>query len=384
MKPSRLKLFASLLLPAAAVLLALPAAAGTVIKQPFGTTPDGKAVSLYTLTNSRGMQVKVMTYGAIVTSLSVPDKAGRLGDVVLGCDNLAAYEKNSPYFGAIIGRYANRIANGRFTLDGKTYQLAVNNGPNTLHGGLKGFDKVVWTATPVPHAHTAGLVLRYVSTDGEENFPGQLATQVVYTLSDDNSLQIDYSAVTTKDTVVNLTSHGYFNLAGQGNGTVLDHTVMINADRFTPISKTLIPTGQLTPVAGTALDFRAPHLIGARINTRDSQLLNAGGYDHNFVLNQPGKQPPAQPTFAARVSCPRSGRILTVYTDQPGIQFYTGNFLDGTITGKAGKVYPKHGAFCLETQHFPDSPNQPRFPTTELKPGQTFRSTTIYLFTVTR
>ncbi len=361
-----------------------PAAADTVTKQPFGATKDGQAVALYTLTNSRGMSVKIMTYGATVQSLTVPDKAGTPGDVVLGFDAVADYEKSSPYFGATVGRYANRIAGGKFTLDGKKYQLAVNNGPNTLHGGKVGFDKVVWSATPVTRPTLARLILRHLSPDGDENYPGALSVQVVYTLSDENALQIDYTATATKDTVVNLTNHSYFNLAGQGEGTVLDHSLTLNADKFTPIDKTLIPTGQLTPVAGTALDFRTPHPLGARIGAQDSQIVNGGGYDHNFVLNKPAAGRKALPAFAARVSCPRSGRVLTVYTDQPGIQLYTGNFLDGTLPGKAGKTYPKHGAFCLETQHFPDSPNHPRFPSTELKPGQTLRSTTVYQFSVTR
>lgn len=356
------------------------AADSTITQKPFGTAPDGKPVSLYTLTNAHGMQVQITNYGGIITSLDVPDRNGQVGDVVLGYDNLSDYIKNSPYFGAIVGRYANRIAKGRFTLDGKTYQLFLNNGPNTLHGGKTGFDKVVWTAAPLRHRGVVGLSLRYLSKDGEEGYPGDLNVKVVYTLTNDDSLRIDYTATTDKDTVVNLSNHSYFNLAGQGNGTILDHVLTINADRYTPIDKTSIPTGAIAPVAGTPFDFRTPHAVGERINEPNEQLMNAGGYDHNWVLNQPGHKM----VTAVRVFCPRSGRVLTISTTQPGLQFYSGNYLDGTITGKGGKVYEKHGALVLETQHFPDSPNHPNFPTTELKPGQTLEQSTVLKFTVAK
>ena len=351
------------------------ATSDTITSKPWGTA-FGQPVKLFTLTNSHGMTVKISNYGGIITSIVVPDRRGRMGDVVLGFDNVASYVKSSPYFGALIGRYGNRIAKGRFTLDGTTYHVPVNNGVNSLHGGKRGFDKRLWAATPMHPAGGVGLDLRYVSKDGEEGYPGTLATRVVYTLTNDNALKIDYHTTTDKDTIVNLTNHTYFNLNGAGNGTVLDQQMMINADRYTPIDKTSIPLGPLAPVAGTPFDFRSPHRIGARINMPNVQLKNGAGYDHNFVLNQPGKQM----ILAARAYSPKTGRVLSVYTDQPGVQFYTGNFLDGTIHGKGGKAYPKHGAFCLETQHYPDAPNKPSYPTTELKPGQVYHYTTIDKF----
>lgn len=354
--------------------------AGTcsVTRRPFGQTPSGAPVYLYTLTNSHGMQVKITNYGGTIVSLSTPDRTGKLGDIALGYNDLADYEKNSPYFGSIVGRFANRIAHGQFTLDGKTYHLFLNNGPNTLHGGKIGFDKVVWTAEPEQGKSSAGVALRYVSKDGEEGYPGILSTRVTYTLKNDDSLRIDYTATTDKDTVVNLSNHTYFNLAGEGNGTVLDHVLTINADRYTPVDKTSIPTGQLAPVAGTPFDFRKPHAVGERIRENNVQLKNAGGYDHNWVLRPHGHKM----AEAVRVYCPRSGRVMTIFTTQPGLQIYSGNFLDGSIVGKSGKRYVHNGALVLETQHFPDSPNHANFPTTVLKPGDVYRESTILKFSV--
>lgn len=352
------------------------AAQDSLTQKPFGNAPGGQAVSLYTLTNKRGAQVKITNYGGIVTSILVPDRRGRLGDVALGYDTLASYVKASPYFGALVGRYANRIAKGRFTLDGKTHKLAVNNGPNSLHGGKVGFDKKVWAAATMQTASGPALALSLVSPDGEEGYPGKLTVKAVYTWTEDDALRIVYTATTTKATVVNLTNHTYFNLNGAGNGTILGHRLMLNADRYTPIDKTSIPLGPLPRVAGTPFDFRTPHAIGARINNANTQLKNGGGYDHNFVLNHSGPSL----ILAARVYAPESGRVLEASTTEPGIQLYTGNFLDGTNVGKGGKVYKKRFAFCLEAQHFPDSPNHPRFPTTTLRPGQTYRQTTVYKF----
>jgi len=363
-------------------LLATTVHAGpaTITRAAWGKMSDGRAISLYTLTNTHGMQVKITTYGGTITSIVVPDNKGQMGDVVLGYNDSADYIKavNNTYFGALIGRYGNRIAKGIFTLDGKTYHLYINNTPNSLHGGHYGFDKKLWSATPFHRRGTVGLTVRYMSKDGEENYPGTLHEKVVYTLTNDNSLQLQYTATTDKDTVLNLTSHAYFNLAGAGNGNILDHFMMINADRYTPITKNLIPTGELATLSGTPLDFRKATPIGARIDKDNVQLKNAGGYDHNFVLNQQGQGV----RLGARVSCPRSGRVMEVWTDQPGLQFYSGNFLNGTNIGKGGKVYNKHYGFCLEAQHYPDSPNEPKFPTTELKPGQVYHQTTIYKFSV--
>ena len=320
--------------------------------------------------------MKITNYGGIVQSILVPDRRGRLGDVVLGFDSIPRYEKDSPYFGALIGRYGNRIAKGRFTLDNQTYKLFVNNGPNSLHGGKVGFDKKVWTAVPIKHPGSVSLALSTLSKDGEEGYPGNLDVTVVYTWTDDDALRIVYTAKTDKDTVFNPTNHSYFNLNGAGNGTVLDTRLTINADQFTPVDKVQIPLGPQRSVAGTPFDFRRPHAIGERINQKDAQLATGSGYDHNFVLNGSGYR------MAVRAYSPRSGRVLTEYTDQPGVQLYTSNFLTGTLKGKGGKTYAHRGAFALEAQHFPDSPNHPSFPTTELKPGETYHQTTVYQFSV--
>ena len=342
-------------------------------KQSFGKTADGQQVDLYVLTNKNGMEARITNYGGTMVSLKVPDRSGKLEDVVLGYDNLDGYASGKAYIGATVGRYANRIAHAAFTLDGVTYTLAKNDGDNHLHGG---FNKRVWTAKDVSSSAGQALELTYLSKDGEEGFPGNLPIKVVYTLTDKNELKIDYSATTDKDTVLNLTNHPYFNLAGQGNGDVLQQQMMIRADRFTPIDATSIPTGELRSVRGTPFDFTRVTAIGARIDQDDQQLKMGKGYDHNWVLNN---EKPGSLFLAAQAYDPHSGRVLEVLTTEPGIQLYTGNFLDG-IHGKDGKVYNRRFAFCLETQHFPDSPNHPNFPTTELKPGQHFESTTVYKF----
>jgi aldose 1-epimerase len=343
--------------------------------RPFGKTKTGEAVELYTLANARGMEATIMTYGGILVSLRAPDRNGKLEDVVLGFDTLDSYlaDPPPPYFGALIGRYGNRIAKARFTLDGVEYKLAQNNGPNHLHGGIRGFDKVVWKArTPAPRT----LELTYLSKDGEEGYPGNLTTTVTYTVTDNNELKLDYSATTDKDTVLNLTNHSYFNLAGRGESDILGHKLMIDADRFLPTDAGQIPTGEMRSVEGTPFDFRQPRVIGERIDAADEQLKLGGGYDHCYVLNARG----AVPTLAARVSEPKSGRVMEVLTTQPGVQIYTGNKLDGRFQGKGGKPYPRRSGLCLETQHFPDSPHQPKFPPVVLKPGASFQSTTVYRF----
>jgi aldose 1-epimerase len=345
----------------------------SIEKSDFGKTPEGTAVDLYTLTNANGMKAKIMTYGGIITELDVPDRDGKLGDVVLGFDDLKGYVAGHPYFGALVGRVANRIAKGKFTLDGKEYKVAVNNGPNALHGGLKGFDKQVWKAEPIKVADGVALKLTYVSKDGEEGYPGELTSTVTYTLTNKNELKIDYKATTDKTTVLNLTNHSYFNLAGPNSGTILDHELMLAADTYTPTDDTLIPTGEIKPVKGTPLDFTKPATIGSRIGELKGE---PGGYDHNFVL----RAGDASPALAARVYEPKTGRIMEVFTTEPGIQFYTGNFLDGTNKGKGGVVYKKNQGFCLECQHFPDSVNQPKFPTMTLEPGKTYKQTTVYKF----
>jgi aldose 1-epimerase len=344
----------------------------------FGKTADGIPANLYILTNSNGMEVKITNYGGIVVSISVPDKNGKFYDVVLGYDTLEEYTRDNPYFGCIVGRYANRIAKGAFMLNGVEYTLAQNNNDNHLHGGIKGFDKVVWNAEIVRRDEEVGVKLTYLSVDGEEGYPGNLNVTVIYTLTDSDELKIDYMATTDRDTVVNLTNHSYFNLAGAGLGDVLGHEMMINADRFTPINANLIPTGELRSVEGTPLDFTRPETIGSRIDADDEQIKFGGGYDHNWVLNKSGEEL----SLAARVSDPATGRCMMVYTTEPGIQFYSGNFLDGSSRGKKGSVYHKRYAFCLETQHFPDSPNKPEFPSVVLKPAETYKQTTIYRFSV--
>ncbi len=347
-----------------------------VTRAAFGKMPDGAQVDVFTLTNAKGVEVKAITYGGIIQSLRVPDKSGRFADIVLGFDSLDGYLKDHPYFGAIIGRYGNRIGKAQFTLNGQTYKLAANNGPNHLHGGAKGFDKVLWTGEVVQDKRGAAVAFSRTSPDGEEGYPGNLKVRVVYVLTDDNSLIVDYEATTDKATPVNLTQHSYFNLAGEGSGDILGHELMINADRYTPVDGTLIPTGELAPVAGTPFDFRKPVAIGARINDNHPQLANGKGYDHNWVLNRKG----AGLQLAARVKEPKSGRTLEIQTMEPGIQFYAGNFLDGSITGKGGHVYGHRTGFCLETQHYPDSPNQPKFPSTILQPGQTYKTSTVFKF----
>jgi len=347
-----------------------------VEQRSFGKV-DGNEVWLFTFENSSGMKVSITNYGAIVVNLLVPDQNGQLDDVVLGYDSVAGYLDKTPYFGALVGRYGNRIAKGRFTVDGVEYKLATNNNENHLHGGIKGFDKVVWDAETTEDGDNMGLKLTYLSKDGEEGYPGNLKVTATYWLTQDNELKIDYHATTDKATPVNLTNHSYFNLAGQGKGDILDHEIQLNADRFTPVDAGLIPTGELRPVAETPMDFRKPFKIGARIDADDQQIKYGGGYDHNWVLNNQN----GSLAVAAIVSEQSSGRVMEVLTTEPGIQFYTGNFLDGTITGKNGKVYQRRFGLCLETQHYPDSPNKPEFPSCILKPGETYQTTTVYRFT---
>lgn len=371
-----------LMLPA---LLATAAAAGqaqgpTVSSAPFGRLPDGTTVTRFSLENGHGMRVRAMSYGAIIQEIMVPDRSGTPGDVVLGFDSLAGYLHDSPYFGALVGRYANRIAGGRFTLDGVTYHLARNNGPNALHGGVRGFDKVVWQGEAFRHGDSVGVTFSHTSPDGDEGYPGTVRVRVRYTLTPDDHLVVDYHAVTDKATPLNLSQHSYFNLAGEGSGPVLPELLTVHADAFTPVDSTLIPTGEIRPVAGTPFDFRTPHAIGARIDQPDRQLHIAGGYDHNFVLARTG---PGL-FHAVHLLAPSSGRTLDVFTTQPGLQLYTGNFLDGTLTGKRGHHYTHRGALCLETQHFPDSPNHPAFPSTILRPGTQFQSRTVFAFGVER
>ena len=348
-----------------------------VQKQAFGTTADGHQIDRYILTNKNGMEASIITYGGAVVTLRVPDRNGKLDDVVLGFDNLDGYLKHTDHFGALIGRYGNRIGKAQFKLDGVEHKLAANNGANSLHGGPGGFDRVVWQ---VADSQPSRLELTYLSKDGEEGFPGNLKATAVYTLTDNNELRIDYSATTDKDTVVNLTNHSYFNLAGAGEGDILGHELTLYADKFTPVDSGLIPTGKLQNVEGTPFDFRKPVAVGTRIGQKDEQLKIGGGYDHNFVLTSGG----GSLATAARVYEPKTGRVMDVLTTEPGVQFYSGNFLNGKLPGKGGRTYPFRSGLCLETQHFPDSPNKPEFPSTVLKPGAKYQTTTIYLFSTSK
>ena len=352
-----------------------------ITKKPYGTTADGVAVAEYTLANGAGMEVKIITYGGIITSIRVPGRDGRIGNVALGLASLREYETKSPYFGAITGRFANRIAEGKFTLDGVTHQLDINNGPNSLHGGLKGFDKQVWAARELDSQGESALELTYHSPDGDQKFPGALDVKVVYTLTGANELHIDYSATTDKPTIVNLTNHSYFNLKGEGEGDICDHVVMLNASRYTPVNAALIPTGELAPVAGTPLDFRQPKPVAPGIRSDHPQIVMAKGYDHNWVLDRASDDDTSL-ILAARVQEPASGRVLEVLTTEPAIQFYAGNFLDASLYGPSGRAYRQGDGFCLETQHYPDSPNHPAFPSTVLRPGETYRTKTVFRFTL--
>jgi aldose 1-epimerase len=350
-----------------------------ITSQEFGTMSDGQHVQLYKLTNKNGMEVEISNFGGVVQSLKVPDKNGKFDDVVLGYDKLEGYVTDKSSFGALIGRYGNRIAHGKFTLDGHSYTLATNNGENHLHGGVVGFNKKVWTAKEAPGAKSQSLTLNYLSKDGEEGYPGNLNVTVIYTLTDNNELKIQYDATTDKNTIVNLTNHSYFNLSGQDAGEILGHELTLHADKFTPVGPTLIPTGELREVKGTPFDFTKSTAIGARIGQSDEQLKFGNGYDHNWVLNGGITR---NPRLAAEVYDAKSGRVMDVLTTEPGVQFYTGNFLDGTVHGKGGHVYNFRNGLCLETQHYPDSPNHPDFPTTELKPGQKYHTITIYKFLI--
>ncbi len=353
-----------------------PTRAATIDRSDFGTTADGQAVEKYALTNAAGMSMEVITYGGIITSLTAPDGAGNYENVVLGYDSVAQYERNNPYFGAIIGRYGNRIAGGKFSLEGETYTLETNDGPNHLHGGARGFDKVVWTAEILPSETDPALRLSYVSPDGAGGYPGQLTTTVTYTLTEDNSLDIAYAATTDQPTIVNLTQHTYFNLSGDAaDSTILDHVLMLDADRYLPVDNTFIPTGELAPVEGTPFDFTEPKAIGRDIGTADEQLKRGQGYDHCWVLDEPGTG------VVATLHHPASGRFMEIRTEEPAIQFYSGNFLDGTLPVPGGGTYALRSGLCLETQHYPDSPNQPEFPSVVLLPGDRYETSTSYHFT---
>lgn len=344
----------------------------------YGTTADGKAVDQYTLTSASGMEVQIITYGGIITSMKVPDRDGVFGNVVLGYSTLAGYESQTVYLGALIGRYGNRIGGAKFTLDGKTYPLAANDGASSLHGGTKGFDKVVWTAEPIPGDADVGLKLTYLSPDGEEGFPGNLSVTVVYTVTADSAIRVDYRAVTDKPTIVNLTQHSYFNLDGNGAGTIYDHVLSINADHYTPTDAGSIPTGEIAPVDGTPFDFRVPKAVGKDIRSNHPQIVGALGFDHNWVLNRAAGDPMLR--HAALVYSPKTGRRMETLTTEPGVQFYTSDYLNGSFVGSSGGTYRQSDALCLETQHYPDSPNKPNFPSTRLAPGETYQSTTVYRF----
>jgi aldose 1-epimerase len=373
-----LLLLAVAVLTSGAVSTAARHTAPTISKAPFGSTAEGP-VDLYTLTNSNGVEVKIMTYGGIIQSVRVPDRRHHFENVTLGFDNLPDYVAKSPYFGCITGRYANRIAKGQFTLDGVTYQLPINNPPNSLHGGFVGFDKHIWATTEIHGDDSVGLRMTFTSPDGDQGYPGTLVAQVVYTLTNDDEIRMDYRATTDKATIVNLTNHAYWNLAGEGSGAIYDHELRLNADHYTPVDSTLIPTGAIDPVAGTPMDFTKTTPIGDRIRDGFPQLVIGRGYDHNWVLNRPS---PTDTSLiqAAHVHEPTSDRILDIYTTEPGIQFYSGNFLDGTLVGTSGHMYRQGDGFALETQHYPDSPNHANFPSTVLRPGQVYATTTIYKF----
>lgn len=349
-----------------------------ISKQAWGKLPTGEEIDLYTLRNAAGLEATITNFGGRLVTLKVPDRNGKFEDIVLGFDTFDLYAAKNPFFGALAGRYANRIANGEFKLDGQTYTLLKNNGPNTLHGGAIGFDKKAWHGELITANDGPALQITYLSKDGEEGFPGNLRSAVTYSLTDDNALHIDYAATTDKDTVLNLTNHSYFNLAGHGHGKILDHQLVLNADQFTPVNANLIPTGELRPVDGTPFDFRRATAIGARIDSKDQQMQYGEGYDHNFVIKRSSKDA----VLAARVSDGESGRVMEVHTTQPGVQFYSANHLVGEIKGKGGAIYSARCAYCFETQHFPDSPNHPEFPTTELKPGEQFKESTIFRFSV--
>ncbi len=361
----------------AAVITGRMAAAATLDHAPYGATQGGQAVDIFTMTNDHGLRVRFLSYGGIIAEIDVPDRTGRMDNIALGLRSLQDYETLPGHFGAITGRYANRIGGAQFTLDGQTYHLIANNGPNTLHGGPNALDRQIWTVSPLTVPNGVAATLSYVSPDGDQNFPGTLTTRVTYTLTNDDVLQIAYVASTDKDTVVNFTNHSYFNLAGNGSGSAADQLLLVNADRYTPVGPDLIPTGEIAPIEGTPLDFRQLMPIGARLRSAFQQMVYAHGYDHNFVLN---KGPSNGMTFAARGYDPRTGRVIDCFTTEPAVQVYTSNGMNGSVVGSSGTTYRQTEAFTLETQHFPDSPNKPNFPTTELKPGQDFHSTTIFRF----
>ena len=372
-----MRVFAAAALLVAAFAGGRAEAAARLDRAPYGTTQAGQAVDILTMTNDHGLRVRFLSFGGVITEIDVPDRTGRLDDIVLGLRTLRDYETLPGHFGAITGRYANRIGGAQFTLGGQTYHLIANNGPNTLHGGPDALDRRVWTVSPITIPHGVAAMLSYVSQDGDQNFPGTLTTHITYTLTEDDALQISYVASTDRDTVVNFTNHSYFNLAGNGSGSVADQLLLVNADRYTPTGPDQIPTGEISPVEGTPLDFRQMMPIGARLNSAFQQMVYAHGYDHNFVLNNPAG---GGITFAARVYDPRSGRVIDCFTNEPGVQVYTSNGMNGSVVGSSGTTYRQTEGFTLETQHFPDSPNKPNFPSSELKPGQEFRSTTIFRF----